>query len=494
MSNQLRIGVVGVYHETNTFAPAQTHWNDFQHCFTLGRDAFMDLFEHTRTTMGGVIAASEEEKVSLIPGLYTSATPSGIVSEDAAQLILEQLTRSIVPDLDGMVVILHGAMVSEQSFDMESAILEAIRNVIGEQIPIAVTVDLHANLGGKMAQLCNLLVGYDTYPHIDACERGEEALHLLVRQIRGEIQPVMAMARPNMLVVPQKMITTKGIMKTIMEEAFQMEMDPEVLNVTVCGGFPYSDVPFAGMAFAVTTNKNEALAHRYAEKLANLAWSLRDEFLVQEADIEQAIRLVMDAKEGPVILVEASDNVGGGAPADGTHLLPDLLKLPCQSLIVIHDREAVSIACQQGVGNEISCAIGGKSDSLHGKPVPIEGKIKLLFDGRYRHRGPYMKGTVAYMGKTAVIEVNQVTIVLTEERVPPWDIGHVESIGLNPKDFHLIVVKSAVAWISAFGPIAKQVIEVDTPGCCTTSLHRLTYQHVPQSVYPLHFFEKEHTE
>lgn len=494
MSNQLRIGVVGVYHETNTFSPVQTHWNDFQHCFTLGRDAFMNLFEHTRTTMGGVIAASTEEKVTLVPGLYTSATPSGIVSEEAAQLILQELTRSIASDLDGMVVILHGAMVSEQCYDMESAILEAIRNVIGEQIPIAVTIDLHANLDENMTQLCNLLVGYDTYPHIDAYERGEEALHLLVRQIRGEIGPVMSIARPNMLVAPQKMITTKGIMKTIMEEAFDMEKNPEVLNVTVCGGFPYSDVPFAGMAFAVTTNRNEALAHRYAEKLANLAWSLRDEFLVQEVKVEQAIRLAMEAKEGPIILVEASDNVGGGAPADGTHLLPDLLELPFQSLIVIRDREAVSIACERGVGNDISCAIGGKSDSLHGEPVHIDGRIKLLFDGMYKHRGPYMKGTVAYMGKTAVIEVNQVTVVLTEERVPPWDIGHVESIGLNPADFHLIVVKSAVAWMSAFGPIAKQVIEVDTPGCCTASLQHLTYHHVPQSVFPLHFLKKEHTQ
>jgi microcystin degradation protein MlrC len=133
MSSQLRIGVVGVYLETNTFAPVQTHWNDFQHCFTLQKDAFNDLFEHTRTTMGGVITASAEEKVTLVPGLYTSATPSGIVSGEAAGLILEQLKRSITSDLDGMVVILHGAMVSEQCFDMETAVLEAIRDVVGEQ-------------------------------------------------------------------------------------------------------------------------------------------------------------------------------------------------------------------------------------------------------------------------------------------------------------------------------------------------------------------------
>ncbi|MBP1964139.1 M81 family metallopeptidase [Paenibacillus aceris] len=494
MQDPLRIGVVGVYHETNTFAPVMTHWDDFRHCFTLGRDAFMALFEHTQTTMGGVIAASIQEEVSLVPGLYTSATPNGIVSEEAAHLILEQLTRSIEPNLDGLVVILHGAMVSEQCFDMEVAILEAVRNVIGEQIPIAVTVDLHANLGGKMSQLCSLLVGYDTYPHIDAYECGVEALQLLVRQIRGDIQPVIAIARPNMLVVPQKMITTKGIMKTIMEEAFFMETDPEVLNVTVCGGFPYSDVPIAGMSFAVTTNGNEALAHSYAERLAKLAWTLREEFLFQEIEVEQAMRLAMDAKEGPIILVEASDNVGGGSPADGTHLLPELLKLPFRSLIFIRDQEAVSAACRQGVGTVISCAIGGKSDSLHGSPVPIKGKIKLLSDGMYKHRGPYMKGTLAHMGKTAVIEANQVTVVLTEERVPPWDIGHVESIGLNPEDFHLIVVKSAVAWISAFGPIAKQVIEVDTPGCCTTSLHRLTYRHVARPVFPLNSPEKEHAQ
>lgn len=164
--------------------------------------------------MGGVIDAANQWNIQLVPGVYASATPGGIVSAEAAQRILEQLPASIEPGLDGLVVILHGAMVSEQHCDMEVALLEAIRAVVGQELPIAATVDLHANLGTEMSALCSLLVGYDRYPHIDAYERGMEAVDLLLRHLNGEIKPRMAIARPNMLVVPQTMITTEGVMKS----------------------------------------------------------------------------------------------------------------------------------------------------------------------------------------------------------------------------------------------------------------------------------------
>ncbi|ULL15931.1 hypothetical protein DVH26_16665 [Paenibacillus sp. H1-7] len=494
MSAQLRIGVVGVYHETNTFAPGVTQWEDFLDGFTVGKEAFLEAFRHTRTTMGGVIEAADQRSVLLEPGIYASATPSGIVSAEAAQRLMEQIAASVKTGLDGLVVILHGAMVSEQHSDMEVALLETIRSVVGKEMPIAVTVDLHANLGEQMPELCNLLVGYDTYPHIDAYERGLEAVDLLIRHIRGEIHPTIAIARPNMLVVPQTMITTEGVMKRIMETAFEIENDPEVLNVTVCGGFPYSDVPCAGMAFVVTTNRNEQLALSYADSLAQLAWSLRDEFVTKQLSLEQAMKEALDAKEGPVILVEGSDNVGGGAPADGTHILPALLKFPKPSLIMLRDPEAVAAAVRVGVGARMKCKVGGKSDRLHGEPVPVEGRVRLLSDGRYTHRGPYMKGQAANMGTTAVIEAGEVTIILTEQRVPPWDIGHAASLGLDPASFHIIVVKSAIAWISAYGPVAKQVIPVDTPGCCTVSLDHLVYRNLHLPIHPFMSLEKEHAQ
>ncbi|NOU71601.1 hypothetical protein GC098_09225 [Paenibacillus sp. LMG 31458] len=494
MSNRVRIGVMGVYHETNTFAPGLTEWDAFQVTSTWGRDAFLSAFAETKTTMGGVIDVARLENVELLPGVYATATPSGMVSGNAARMVIDELVRSVTPDIDGLLIIFHGAMVSEHHLDMETAVLREIRKKTGLILPIAVTVDLHANLGEEMIGLCDLLIGYDTYPHTDAYERGEEALRLLMRQIRKEIKPIMMLSRPHMLVVPQKMVTTEGAMKEIMEAAFQMERHPEVLNVTVCGGFPYSDIPQAGMSFVVTTNGNEVLARSCAEKLSGLAWKNRDRFRFREKTGEDAIQDAGLVKEGPIIVVEGSDNVGGGAPADGTHLLPALLRHHVSSLIVIRDKEAVKLACELGIGASLACCVGGKSDKLHGSPVPIDGKIRMLFDGKYKHRGPYMTGSSARMGRTAVVEAKRVTLVLTEERVPPWDIGHISSIGLDPCDYHLIVVKSAVAWRSAFGPYAKQVIEADTPGCCTASLHRLAYSQLQRPIFPFDFTEKENEE
>ncbi|MFC4807952.1 M81 family metallopeptidase [Paenibacillus sp. GCM10023250] len=484
MPDSISIGVIGLYHETNTFAPGRTDTDAFRLSSTTGRDAFMTAFAGTKTTMGGVIDASQEEQVQLLPGVYASATPSGIVSQEAAEQLIQSLAASVPPDIDGLMIILHGAMVSEQHDDMEEALLRAVRARVRETLPIAVTVDLHANLDSGLLRLCDMIVGYDTYPHIDACERGAEALHLLVSRIRGDIRPVMAMARPRMLVAPQRMVTSEGAMRELMDAAFRMEKDPGVLNVTICGGFPYSDIPHAGMSFIVTTDGNAALAERYAEELKQLAWSRREQFRYREHDGVTAIEEAARADTGPVIVVEGSDNVGGGAPADGTHLLPALLAQNVPSLMVIRDLEAVALACQAGVGGELRCRVGGKSDQLHGSPVPIEGRVRLLSDGAYRHRGPYMTGTPAFMGRTAVVAVNQVTLVLTEERVPPWDIGHIASLGLEPDAYRIIVVKSAVAWRSAFGSYAKQVIEADTPGCCTASLHRLPYRQLSRPLFP----------
>lgn len=163
------------------------------------------------------------------------------------------------------------------------------------------------------------------------------------------------------------------------------------------------------------------------------------------------------------------------APADATHVLAELVGVSQRSLIVICDPEAAVAACQIGLGGVFEDSVGGKSDRLHGKPVAVKGMVRLLFDGAYRHVGPYMTGQRVDMGRTAVIECGQLTIVLTEKRVAPWDLGHVLSVGLRPEDFKIIVAKSAIAWQAAFGPIAKHVINIDSPGCCSASLRHFQY-------------------
>ncbi len=482
---RLRVAVSGLYHETNTFAPGKTTLADFQQEWMKGKEAFYSRYEGTRTSMGGVIDAAQQENVELVPGLYTYATPGGMVEEDAVDKFLSELEQSLDPELDGLILILHGAMVSEKRYDVEGDVLQFIRGKRGIDFPIAVTLDLHANISPEMVNNANIIVGYDTYPHIDAYERAVDAVHILACTLRGEHHPVMAWCSAKILAVPQQMVTHEMPMMELMQAAAGMEKDKRVLKVVVIGGFPYSDVPFVGMSFIVVTDNDPALAESCANKLAELAWSRKGSFQSKPLSGKEAVRIALTEPTGPVILAEGSDNVGGGAPADGTHLLQELKAAPCRSLIVIRDREEAVKAFTLGEGAAFEGWVGGKSDNLHGNPYWLEGTIMKISVGSYQHFGPYMAGQWAYMGKTAVVESHLLTVILTEERVPPWDIGHLVSLGLDPADYHIIVAKSAIAWRTAFGTIAKRSIDVDTPGCCSADLSHFDYKHVLRPLFPL---------
>ncbi|QGQ95568.1 M81 family peptidase [Paenibacillus psychroresistens] len=482
----MKLAIVGIFHETNTFAPGITEMNDFARESVQGNELFHKRYENTRTSMGGIIEAARFDQVELSCGIYTAATPSGMVSRDAADALFALLDSSIDTTADGVIAILHGAMVAEGFPDVEGEIIRRIREKIGYVKPVAITLDLHANISRLMVENVDILVGYDTYPHVDAYERGMEAVHLLTRTLRKEIKPVCSLAQPRLLIVPQVMLTDEaGPMQELMDRAFAIERDPQVLNVTVAGGFPYSDVPDAGVAFVVTTDNNQLLAEQYAEELSLMAWGLRERLKCQGYTAAEAVSMAFAEQYGPVILVEGSDNVGGGSPADATHVLKHLIGIPKKCLIVIRDPDAAYLAHQLGTGAEFHAEIGGKSDNLHGAPVPIDGVIRLLFDGKYTHIGSYMTGQLADMGKTAVIEAGNLTIIVTEKRTAPWDPGHVTFVGLRAIDFHAIVVKSAVAWKTAFGAICTKIIPVDTPGCCGENLLHLDYKLLARPIYPL---------
>jgi len=485
MNRTLRIAVAGIYHETNTFAPGLTGIDSFQGEWVEGREAFLRNYQGTRTSMGGVIEAAQRHGAELLPGCYAAATPSGMVRAEAADELIDAVVDSIDDSADGLVLIMHGAMVSQQYPDLEGECLRRLRNRLGRNFPVAMTLDLHANISPTMVELADVIVGYDTYPHVDIFERAVEAFDILVRIVRGEVRPVRAYKHSGMLVVPQGMMTEEGSMKELMDCAFAMEELSGVLNVTVAGGFPYSDVPDAGMSFVVTADGDRELAERCVNELAELAWKRRDSFNVPYLEPRDAIREALSEPQGPVILSEGSDNVGGGGPGDATHLLAHMTDLPVKSLIVIRDPDAVREAFAVGIGGTFAMDVGGKTDDVHGRPVAVRGTVRLLFDGRYRYVGPYMTGKHADMGRTAVVECGNLTVELTEKRVGPYDLGHVLYAGLWPEDFHIIVVKSAIAWQAAFGKFARRVINVDSPGCCSANLRHFEYRQVRRPVYPL---------
>jgi microcystin degradation protein MlrC len=240
------------------------------------------------------------------------------------------------------------------------------------------------------------------------------------------------------------------------------------------------------MAVAAYSKGDAGLAEECAETLAGLIWNRRRDFTVRNTPVCEAVREAINTPVGPAVLVDVADNIGGGTPGDGTALLQELLRQRAAgAVLTIADPEAVAAAAAAGVGNIVNTAVGGKSDGKHGSPVPVRGYVRLLSDGVYTHRGSYMTGLSVNMGRTAVVVSDGVEIVLTERKAMPFDAEQLRCLRIEPAGRKMIVVKSAIAWKSAYGSLAQKVIYVDTPGLCTSNLLSLPYRKAPRPIFPL---------
>lgn len=332
-------------------------------------------------------------------------------------------SRTALP-ADGVVLNLHGAMVAEGFPDAEAEIVQRVRSLVGKATPIAVTLDFHGNIGQRMVDAADVVTTYDTYPHIDAGARAREAVGLLVRTINGVIRPAMALVKPPLLPVPQAQFTAKPPFKTLFDRAFEMEEKGEALTVTIAAGFPYADVPEAGVSFLVTTDGDPAKAHQLATELALLAWSLRDQMIIRNTPPAEAVAEAIAYPDGPVMLVDVGDNIGGGTPGDGTVLLAELIRQGAQdATMIVNDPDSVRAAIAAGVRNTVDLLVGGKTDRLHGEPVPVSGYVKFIGDGQWVHEGPENAGVPVEMGLTAVVVCGGVNLVLTSVKAMPREIS-----------------------------------------------------------------------
>jgi microcystin degradation protein MlrC len=485
----MRMALIGLWHETHTFATPRTTEQDFADFEHLVGADILEYHRGKRTGIGGCIAAAEQEGVTLLPVVSAGALPAGTVTAAAYHSLLSEILNGLRAQLpcDGVLLSLHGAMVSEAEDDVEGALARSVRALVGPGIPIVVTADLHGNHSPALLA-AEAVVGYDTYPHVDIFERGAEAVMLLARLFRERQSVALAMARLPLLPAVQAMDTEREPMAGLMAQAHDLEREPAVLNVTVAAGFPYSDVARAGFSCLVHTRAAPETAERYARQLATAAWETRAAFQVQNVPVVEAVRQAMAAPAGPVVLIDVADNAGGGCPSDGTALLAELLAQGARGAVVaLADAEAVSQAHSAGLGAEVSLQVGGKTDAWHGPPVKVRGRVEHIGDGRYVHKGSWMTGREMNMGRAVVLNCQNggVRVLLTERKSVPFDAEQLRSQGIAPEAQHILVVKSAVAWRAAFGDIAQLAIPVDTPGLCTTHLDRLPYRKLLRPIYPL---------
>jgi len=352
---------------------------------------------------------------------------------------------------------------------------------------LVATLDYHATVTDRMVEQADGLFGYNTYPHVDGWERAVEAAGFVKAMLDGTIKPTSAVVRPDLApgVVPAR--TGWGPIKALMEKAYAYEKEPGVINVSVYGGFVYSDIHDAGLAFLATTNGDHSRAQQIAQDLAAAAWSMRNDFVTDMKRPEEAVRYAMAALHGPVVLADVADNTGGGASGDGTEVLRALLAQGAKDAVVITipDPEAVQVAFGAGVGGCFDSLVGGKIDDKHGAPVRVIGTVRLLSDGRFVHRGPMSTGLAASMGRTAVVVSGGVEIIINEHRFQPVDPEAARSVGIDPAMRKIVVLKSAVHYRASYEPIAAEIVEVDGPGLASPNLSRFGFKNIRRPVFPI---------
>ena len=484
----MRIITGTISHETNVLSTIRTDLEQFNRRLLLRGDEVFDHFRGTRTPIGGLMDGCERQGFELIPTVFASATPSGKITDEAFDALLGEILDGIrdAGPIDGVALHLHGAGVSESHDDIEGHVLSEVRRLVGNR-PLVSTFDLHANHTRLMVDSADVLIGYDTYPHIDGYERGLEAIDVMARLLNGSLRPTKAFSQPPMMPALQAQFTGRHPMKALMDRAFEMEDIGGVETITVAAGFPWSDFEDVGLSIIVTTNDDQGLADRCADELSGLVWGLRRDFLVKPTPVREALKKVKAAEEGPIVLADIGDNPGGGAPCDGTVVLKAVLETGLEGGVfaVMADPGAVEQAASAGVGNEVTLDLGGKIDALHGTAFRVTGVVRLLSDGRFINKGPMGTGAETDMGRTAVLRIGGVDVIVTEKRLQPTDLELYRSLGIEPTEKRFIVVKSSVHYRAAHEPIAKEVIELDTPGLTSPRLAGFGFKKIRRPIFPL---------
>jgi microcystin degradation protein MlrC len=485
----MRIAVAGFLHESNTFNPMPTDRAAFFSQSLLFGPALVDTWRDAHHEVGGFLEAASVEGFEPVPLVMAWAMPSGPVADG----VLDEVTGHIIDRLcaerpDGLLLALHGAMVACSHLDADGEIVSRLRRAVGPDFPMAVTFDLHGNLSERVIDGSTLAVAYRTNPHVDQRECGRRAARLLARTIRGEIRPTQALAKPPLLINIMTQDTAREPLKSFIDATRELENQPGILAASLLPGFAYSDVPQMGPSIVVVSDGDGALARREADRLADALWQARARFDVRLPEAPEAVAQALRSDRKPVVLVDTGDNVGGGSAADGTVILKELLRQQAtDSVVCLYAPDEVKTCAAAGVGVEVCLTVGGKVDRLHGDPVPVTGRVRVLHDGDYIEPAVRHGGLRAnHMGLTALVELpGRLQLLLTSLRHPPFSAGPLSCVGIRLELQRILVVKAAIAYKAAYAPIAGAVIEVDTPGITAINPRRFRYRHIRRPLFPL---------
>lgn len=480
-----RIFLAGLFHETHSFVDEATGLADFE----IRRGEAMRACRGDASPLGGVLDFARQVGWDVVPAVDYRAMPSGVVEDEVVEAFWREVASAWSENgagIDAVYLVLHGAMVSRSIPDVEGEILRRLRSLSGaEELPVFGVYDLHANFSPAMAEHADVLIAYRENPHTDARQAALRAAELLKRCLDTGEKPLHFLRQPGLIWIPSRTATAIDPMAALESLAREIEDESEAIwAVNVTAGFAYADTPDTGVSFQAISSGEASEAEGALDRLETLARELDAvEPEIRELSVEAARGLLeTEPVAGLTVLVEAADNIGGGAPGDMTGLLRALVASGIENAaICLNDPASVSQLGGLEVGGRITLAIGGKGSRLDEGPLELDVELVSRSDGRFQleDRQSHLasvSGDQFDMGPSAVVRRRGLTILLTSKRTPPFDLGQWRSQGIAPETLDVIVVKAAVAHRRVYDPIAARMLWVDTPGPCTSRLERLPYR------------------
>jgi microcystin degradation protein MlrC len=482
-------------HETNTFSPVITDLARFSrgHAVPLEGQTAIDIFTDTASCLGGYLKVAAQNNADVFIPIAAGAPPSGRVEDNAYEYMCDRIVEG-ARDCDAMLLDLHGAMATRTYDDGEGELLKRIR-AAAPDLPIAVSLDMHANLTEDMVANATIIAGYQTYPHVDMDTCAERAATVLFDYLAGRCKPVMSWANAPMLPHVMRQGTDDFPNRELQEQVAAFEHGG-ALAVSLFTGFPHADIHDAGLSVVVATNDDPEQAETIRDTLLDQAWEHRASFVYEieslPESMERAEAIAAADGDGPVILLDHYDNTASGGTMDTTEVLAAILDRGLNDVAVFgfYDPEVVDAMEAAGVGNTVNVQLGGKLPmpalAIQSKPIELTGTVKLLSDGRFPATVAMSRGLTMNMGKTGILSLpGDIDIVVISSHTEPFDPGCFRSLGIEPLNRRYVMLKSRIHYRVGFRDIAKEVVECAGRGVCTSDYSEVTFENVRRPIYPL---------
>lgn len=493
-----RVLVFGLFHETHCFLRGSTGQSDFE---------FMEgpAILHVRgesSPLGGFLEYADQQGWDIVPTLFATAVPGPMVEAEVFEHYWHRFEEIATPRLsvgvDAIFAILHGAFVCSHQCDVDGEVLRRIRSLPdASSIPLFGVYDLHANYSQSMAMNADCLVGYRENPHTDARESAMRAAALLSRTLMERKRPRQILRQVPVLLPPTATASRAQPMKRLLELARHLEKQHSAFwAVNVNAGFAYADTPDTGLSFAIVTDGDEDEVQNALNQLTVLALEHLEDCTSELESMQQVFHRLMEMQRsggipGLTVLVEPSDNIGAGAPGNGTALLQAMVEYEIENgAVCLWAPEAVKLLSKHQPGDVVLLEFDGSGAMNSDLPLFLECKLLRLCDGLFELEDKQshlasMSGDRFDMGQCAIVTHRGVVILLTSNRTPPMDLGQWRHVGLAPEKFSVLVVKAAVAHRKAHNPIAARQTWVDTPGPCSSNLKSFAYKKIRRPMFPL---------